>query len=143
DLAYNVSDELEGERMVKRNDVYAFVIIPKDFQKNIQKGSYTSLSCYYTGQYLLPGAIILKDFQTASQTFMAGIALEKLQQKGLTQDEAMSAVLPINTDLHVLFNPYTSYSYYLNIAFIPMALQIMIMVLSVYTFGKVLKRKKG
>lgn len=143
DLAYSVNDELEGERLVRRNDTYAFIIIPKDFQKNIEKGNYTSVSCYYNGQYLLSGAIILKDFQTAAQTFMAGVVLEKLQQKGLTQDEAMASILPINTDLHVLFNPYTSYSYYLNIAFIPMALQIMIMVLSVYTFGKVLKRKKG
>lgn len=143
DLKYNVNDELEGQTLVRKNDAYAFIIIPKDFQRNIQKGQYTTVSCYYNGQYLLSGAIILKDFQTVAQTFMAGVVLETLEQKGLTPNQALSAILPINTDLHVLYNPYTSYSYYLNIAFMPMALQIMIMIMAVYTFGLVLKQKKG
>jgi len=143
DLAYYVNDELEGESLVRRNDAYAFIIIPKDFQKNIQKGNYTSLSCYYNGQYLLSGAIILKDYQTVSQTFMAGVVLETLEQKGLSQDQALGSILPINTDIHVLYNPWTSYSYYLNIAFMPMALQIMVLIMAVYTFGLVLKKRKG
>lgn len=143
DLAYEVNDELEGQSLVRRNDAYAFIIIPKNFQRNIQKGTYTSLSCYYNGQYLLSGAIILKDYQTVSQTFMAGVVLETLEQKGLSQDQALGSILPINTDIHVLYNPWTSYSYYLNIAFMPMALQIMVLIMAVYTFGLVLKKGKG
>ena len=143
DLAYNVNNQLEGEKLVRKNDAYAFIIIPKNFQKNILKGNYTSLTCYYNGQYLLSGAIILKDYQTVAQTFMAGVVLETLEQKGLSPRQAMGSILPINTDLHVLYNPYTSYSYYLNIAFMPMALQIMVMIMSIYTFGFVLKQKKG
>jgi len=140
---YNVNDELEGQTAVRKNDAYALIIIPKDFQKNILKGNYTSVSCYYNGQYLLSGAIIMKAFETVSQTLMAGVVLETLEQKGLTPDQAMSSILPINTDLHVLYNPYTSYSYYLNISFMPMALQIMVMIMAIYTFGLVLKQKKG
>lgn len=143
DLAYNVNDELEGQTLVRRNDAYAFIIIPKNFQRNIEKGDYTSISCYYNGQYLLSGAIILKDFQTVAQTFMAGVVLETLEQKGLSQSQALGSILPINTDIHVLYNPYTSYSYYLNIAFMPMALQIMIMIMSIYSFGLILKQKRG
>lgn len=143
DLAYYVNSEQEGETLVRKNDAYAFIIIPKNFQKNVFKGNYTSVTCFYNGQYLLSGAIILKDFQTVAQTFMAGVVLETLEQKGLSQDQAMSSILPINTDLHVLYNPYTSYNYYLNIAFMPMALQIMVMIMAVYTFGLVLKHRKG
>ena len=143
DLAYYVNDELEGEKLVKKNDAYAFIIIPRHFQKNILKGNYTTVSCSYNGQYLLSGAIILKDFQTVAQTFLAGVVLETLEQKGLSERQALGSILPINTDIHVLYNPYTSYSYYLNIAFMPMALQIMVMIMSVYTFGLVLKQKKG
>jgi len=143
DLAYSVNDELEGQSLVRRNDTYAFIIIPRDFQKNVFKGNYTSLSCYYNGQYLLSGAIILKDFQTVAQTLMAGVVLETLEQKGLSERQALASILPINTDIHVLYNPYTSYSYYLNVAFMPMALQIMVMIMAVYTFGLVLKQNKG
>lgn len=140
---HTVNDELEGQTLVRKNDTYAFIIIPKNFQKNIQKSDYTSVSCYYNGQYLLSGAIILKAFQTVSQTFMAGVVLETLEQKGLSPDQALSSIIPINTDLHVLYNPFTSYNYYLNIAFMPMAIQIMVMVISIYVFGSVLKKGKG
>lgn len=138
-----VNDELEGEVMVRKNDTYAFIIIPKNFQKNILKGDYTSVSCFYNGQYLLSGAIILKAFQTVSQTFMAGVVLETLEQKGLSQDQALSSIIPINTDFHVLYNPFTSYNYYLNIAFMPMAIQIMVMIVAIYVFGRVLKKRQG
>ncbi|WP_313579950.1 ABC transporter permease [Chishuiella sp.] len=139
----NVNNELEGESSVRRNDSFAFIIIPKNFQRNIEKGNYTSLYCSYNGQYLLSGAIIFKSFQTVAQTFMAGIVLQTLEQKGLSSAEAMSSILPINADIHILYNPYTSYSYYLSIAFIPMALQIMAMIMSIYTFGLVLKQNRG
>lgn len=138
-----VHNELEGQTLVRKNDTYAFIIIPRNFQKNIQKGDYTSVSCYYNGQYLLSGAIIMKAFETVSQTFMAGVVLETLEQKGLSQNQALSSIIPINTDLHVLYNPYTSYSYYLNIAFMPMAMQIMVMIMAIYVFGRVLKKGKG
>ncbi len=140
---YNVNDELEGEKEVRKNTAFAFIILPKNFQKNILKGNYTSVTCYYNCQYLLSGALIMKDFETVAQTMMAGVVLETLQQKGLSQDQALSSILPINTNLHVLYNPFTSYNYYLNIAFMPMAIQIMIMIMAIYTFGLELKQNKG
>lgn len=142
-IAFEAADELEGQKSVRRGDVFAMIVIPKDFQKNIQKGIYFNVTCYYNGDYLLPAGLIYKDFQTATGTFAAGARLKTLQQGGLTTPEAMATISPVKTDVHVLFNPYTSYSYYLNLSFMPMTFQIVIMVVSIYAFGSVLKYRQG
>nr|WP_220497693.1 ABC transporter permease [Myroides sp. NP-2] len=142
-IVYDVSDELEGQKTVRRGDSFALIIIPKDFQKNVQKGVKTNVTCYYNGQYLLPAGLIQRDFQTAAGYLAVGVRTISLQQGGLTPNQALASVAPINVEEHVLFNPYTSYEYYLGLAFMPMALQIIMLVVSIYVFGVDLKYRKG
>lgn len=142
-IVYEVNDELEGQKTVRRGDSFALIIIPKDFQKNVQKGVKTNVTCYYNGQYLLPAGLIQRDFQTAAGYLAAGVRTISLEQGGLTPDQALASVAPIKVEEHVLFNPYTSYEYYLGLAFMPMALQIIMLVVSIYVFGVDLKYRKG
>lgn len=142
-IAYEVNDELEGQKTVRRGDSFALIIIPKDFQKNVQKGVKTNVTCYYNGQYLLPAGLIQRDFQTAAGYLAAGARTIALEQGGLTPNQALASVAPIKVEEHVLFNPYTSYEYYLGLAFMPMALQIIMLVVSIYVFGVDLKYRKG
>lgn len=142
-IAYEVTDELEGQGTVRRGESFAMIIIPKDFQKNVQKSVYTNITCYYNGQYLLPAGLILRDFQLTAGAFAAGARIQTLQQGGAMLEQAVTMVTPVGTDSHVLYNPYTSYEYYLTVAFMPMAFQIVIMVVSIYVFGSVLRFRKG
>ncbi|AJA69252.1 ABC transporter permease [Myroides odoratimimus] len=143
DIAYEVSDELEGQQTIRRGDSFALIIIPKNFQKNAQKGVYTNVVCYYNGQYLLPAGLIQRDFQMVAGNLAAGAKIMSLQQSGLMAEQAVATVVPTGTNSHVLYNPYTSYGYYLTLAFMPMSFQIIIMVISIYVFGSVLRYNKG
>lgn len=138
-----VQDELEGEKYMRKGEAYAFIIIPKDFERDIQKNVNTSITCYYNGEYILPGGLILQEFQTLGMMFAAGARIQTLEQGGLTPDQATAMVQPINTDFHVLFNPFTSYAIYLNLSFMPMAFQICMMVVTVYAIGRPLKYQRG
>ncbi|MHC5353386.1 ABC transporter permease [Myroides sp. LJL115] len=138
-----VADALQGEKLIRQGKAFAMIIIPKDFQKNIQKNSYTSVTCYYNGEYILPGGLIMEEFQTLGMMFAAGARIQTLEQGGLTPDQALAMVNPINTDFHILFNPYTSYAIYLNLSFMPMAFQIVMMIVSVYAIGRTLKYQRG
>ncbi|MDR2224332.1 MAG: ABC transporter permease [Flavobacteriaceae bacterium] len=142
-ISHQVSSEVEGQKDLRRGDSYAFVVIPKDFQRDIQKGVHTNVMCYYNGTYLLPSGLINRDFQMVTGMFAAGAKMKTLQQGGLMPKQALTQVSPIRTEAHVLYNPYTSYSYYLNLSLMPMGLQIIIMVVSIYVFGSVLKYKRG
>ncbi|MHC5201551.1 ABC transporter permease [Myroides sp. LJL119] len=138
-----VNDELEGEKYMRKGQAYAFVIIPKDFERNIYRNDYTSVTCYYNGEYILPGGLIMQSFQTLGMMFAAGARVQTLEQGGLTPDQALAMVNPINTDFHILFNPYTSYAIYLNLSFMPMAFQIIIMIITVNAVGRPLKYQQG
>jgi ABC-2 type transport system permease protein len=50
---------------------------------------------------------------------------------------------PIVSNNHVLSNPYTNYSYYLNTGFLAMFFQIFVMLTTIYIFGADLKYNKG
>lgn len=143
EVAYRVSDEIEGENTLKVGKSYALIIIPKDFSRNIQKGNSPNVTCYYNGQYLLAGGLIMKDFQMVALSLNAGIAMQTLEKKGMMPAQAMGSIMPVKIDPHILYNPFTNYSFYLNLAFFPMAFQIVIMVVSIYVFGSVLKYKRG
>ncbi|WP_246118450.1 ABC transporter permease [Apibacter muscae] len=138
-----VNNYKEGEKKIKSENSYALIVIPRDFEKNLFKGNSVNVICYYNGQYILAGSLINSAFQTVASTFSAGVHLQTLNKKGQMPSQAMANTVPIKIDEHILFNPYTNYSYYLNIALMPMALQIVIMVVSIYVLGNVLKYNNG
>lgn len=143
DIVAEVENQQDGEKMIRTDKAFALIIIPANFENDIYRNIDTQVACYYNNNYLLAGGLINKAFQSTVGSFAAGAHISGLTQKGLTQQQALAATSPINSKQHILFNPYTNYSYYLTIALMPMALQIIVMVVSIYVLGSVLKDRKG
>ncbi|MTG97694.1 ABC transporter permease [Myroides sp. BIT-d1] len=143
DIAYEVTDELEGQRTVRTGKSFALIVIPKDFHKNVQNGLAPNVMCYFNGQYLLPAGLIQRDFQLIAGSFAAGAQIEILKKKGMMPEQTKGVITPIGTDSHTLFNPFLNYGAYLNLGFLPMAFQIVVMIVSIYALGNVLKYKRG
>lgn len=142
-FTHHCTDELEAKYLLQRADVYGYVVIPKGFEKEIYKGESPKVICYLNNQFILPAGLIQKDFLAGSSTFSAGIHLDKQQKKGKTLGVALSTLQSVKTDLHLLYNPYTNYNYYLNFALLPMMFQLIVMVISIYTLGLVMKKRKA
>ncbi len=136
------TSEAEAQNALKRSDVFATVVIPSRFQRDIYQGKSPKAICYVNGQFILPAGLIQSAFLSAAGTFSAGIKLDKYQKKGQTYAEAMDAISSVKIDKHVLYNPYMNYNYYLNLAMFPMMFQILVMVISVYVLGLVMKKRK-
>ncbi|CVK15641.1 ABC-2 type transport system permease protein [Apibacter mensalis] len=143
DIVAEVENEKDGEKMIRTDKAFALLIIPRNFEDDIYRNIDTQVVCYYNNNYLLAGGLINKAFQSTVGSFAAQAHINGLTQKGLTQKQAIAAASPIITKQHILFNPYTNYSYYLTIALMPMSLQIIMMVVSIYVLGSVLKDRKG
>lgn len=143
EIAYEVADEWEGQQTIRTNKSYALIIIPRDFQKHAQKGLAPNITCYYNGQYLLPAGLIQRDFQLVAGSFSAGAKIEVLKKSGNMPEQAMGNVMAIGNENHTLFNPYLNYGAYLNLGFLPMAFQIIVMIVTIYALGNTLKYNKG
>lgn len=133
----------QAEKLLQRGDVYAFVLIPQNFEKQIYRGEGSEAICYTNNQFMLPSGLIQKSFLETVGEFSAHLNVGKRMKKGQYIQAALADIQNVRVDSHVLYNPYTNYSYYLNLAIIPMMFQVLIVIISIYVLGLVLKRGKG
>ena len=138
-VAYGVQDMDEGERLMREGRVMAVVQIPAFFEKNILSNSQTHIENYVTGTNITVNGLLSKDIQTAVTTFAAGIQIQLLTKRGMTERQAMAQLMPVRFDKHVLFNPYINYGYYLSPSFMPMMLLIFTVMSTVFAIGTELK----
>ncbi len=132
----------DAKRMMQEEKVLGYIVIPKDFQKKIHQGLSNEVLCYTNNQFLLPAGLIQKDFLTIIGTFSAGIKIKRDTQSGVQSQKASSEVQPIRTDIHTLFNPYVNYAFYLLVAMMPMMLQMIVIMVTIYVIGIEFKYQK-
>lgn len=135
EMAESVSDQEEAKELMQREKVYAFIVIPQDFNKKISQGLSTEVICYTNSQFLMPAGLIQKEFLETVGTFSAGVNITRETQQNVQAEKALASVQPILTDIHVLYNPYSNYSYYLLVVFLPTILQMIVMMVTVYVIG--------
>ncbi len=138
-VAYGIQSTTEGEELIRKGLIQAFVLIPHAFEKEILGNRPIHLESYINGTNITANGLLSKDIQTVAATFSAGIQLQLLESKELPRQPILSQLMPIRFDKHVLFNPYLNYAYYLLPAFLPMMLVIFIMVTTVYAIGSELR----
>ena len=138
-VAYDIQSMDEGERLMREGKIIAIVQIPAFFEKNILSNSQTHLENYISGTNISVNGLLSKDIQTAVTTFTAGVQLQVLMKQGLTQRQAMTQLMPVRFDRHVLFNPHINYGYYLSPSFMPMMLMIFAMLVTIFAIGTELK----
>lgn len=138
-VAYGIQGMDEGERLMREGKVTAIVLIPKFFEKNILSNRQTHIENYVSGTNITVNGLLSKDIQTAVTTFTAGIQIQLLTKKGLTERQAMAQLMPVRFSRHVLFNPYINYGYYLSPSFMPMMMLIFVVMVTVFAIGTELK----
>ena len=139
-VAYEIQDMDEGERLMREGKVMAIVQIPSFFEKRILSNSQTHIENYVSGTNITVNGLLSKDIQTAVTTFTAGVQLQVLMKQGLTQRQAMTQLMPVRFDRHVLFNPHINYGYYLSPSFMPMMLMIFVVMVTIFSIGTELKQ---
>ena len=138
-VACGIQDMAEGERLMREGKVVAVVLVPPFFEKSILSNTQTHLENYVSGTNITVNGLLSKDIQTAVTTFSAGIQLQLLMKKGLTEHQAMAQLMPVRFDKHVLFNPHINYGYYLAPSFMPMMLMIFVVMTTIFAIGTELK----
>ncbi|MCC8088310.1 MAG: ABC transporter permease [Rikenellaceae bacterium] len=138
-IAYMPKSTEEAEDMVRRGVADAIFIIPRDTEKNIYSTTPVTIPVFISGLNITKNGLIQRDLSTAIISFSTGIQVNTLMSQGLSEAEAYQAAMPVNFERHILFNPYSSYSYYLLPIFFPMMMLIFILLTTVVTFGSEFK----
>lgn len=142
-VTVHAHDLFTAKRLMEQGEVEAIVLIPKETEKNVFKEIEAPIPLYINGTNVLKASLLQRSLLTTLKTISGGVQLKRLMAGGKAEKEAMSMVLPINIDKHVLFNPYTNYNYFLGSAMLYIMLFLFVLLASTYTLGNELKRGTG
>ena len=138
-VRYKVTSSYEGERLIRQGAAGAMVIIPANFERDILGMTPTSIGVYISGANILENGLTSKGLQTTITTFSTGLKIQILSKQGISENQAIAQAIPIRLDRHILFNPYTNYSYYLLPSFMPMMILIFTVLSTIFAIGSELK----
>ncbi|MFC4699187.1 ABC transporter permease [Glaciecola siphonariae] len=135
-IAEKLNSVAEARERLEQASIYAFVVIPNDFSKQIKTGGQTTVVAWHSGQFLTISGMISKSLKVVTGTMSAGVKLTSLEKRGDSQVKAAVDFMPIKPELRTLFNPFQNYQFFLVGSVLPAMLQVFVMVWTVFVVGR-------
>ncbi len=129
----------EARKAIQRNEIYAFLLIPKGTEAGLMTSTQPKVSFYYSSVSLAAGSLLMRDLKTISTLGSAAVGMQKLSALGKTSKEIATFLQPIAIDLHMIGNPYANYNYYLSSVMVPGLIMVFIFLITPYSIGTELK----
>ncbi len=139
----NYTSLAEAQKAIEEGNADGVLCIPEGTEKDIYRGNTAKIALYINNANVLKGGMLNSGIRKAMSTISAGIKLQIQMKNGLTQDQARSRVLPVQLRQVLLFNPYSSYSYYLSAGLMPVLLIVFVLLGTIYVIGDELYRGAG
>lgn len=133
----------EARRAIQRNEIYAFMYLPKGTTDKLLSNRQPKISFYYSYTTMAAGALLMKDLKTISTLGSAAVGQATMQAKGMTDAQIQTLLQPIRVDLHQIANPWTSYNVYLTTMIVPGIIMLFIFLISAYSLGTEIKFGTG
>ncbi len=143
DVVFQSQDLYEARDYFEKGMVMAIVVIPEETEELVFNGAETALPVYINGTNVLLAGLIQRSVLTTIRTVSGGVQMKKQLMEGKNATDAMVRVMPVNIQKHLLFNPFTNYTYFLSSAMLYLMLYLFVLLSSVYTLGNELKRGTG
>lgn len=102
----------EAKHLFYKGDIKGYVIVPRDFQKEIKRGSQAVVSTYADSSYLIIYKTIYSAVVQTAINYGAKIEIGKLLKKGMSKDVAMTVKQPFEFVQVPLYNPAGGYETY-------------------------------
>ncbi len=141
-IAFTVDSAREAVALAKESKVYAIVIIPAHFSKDIHLRKDPQVTAMINTQYILIGKILTSAL-TSTMMYKTG-QLEYIRNLTELQNPnaALHDVSPIGIQVTPFFNRYQNYFYFLVSALLPAIWQIFIVIATLVSVGVMFKHKR-
>ena len=124
---------------MQRNEIYAFLLIPKGTTSGAMTQGQPRISFYYSNVTLVAGSLLYRDLKTVGALGSAAVAAARLAAAGKTDRETRTFLQPIVLDMHATNNPWIDYNVYLSTSMVPGVIMVFIFLLTPYSIGTELK----
>ncbi len=129
----------EASVALREGSIYAIVIIPDHFEKNIRRGEQPTLSVMLNTQFILMSKVLKSAFSAVLLNSAATIDFVQTLADDQRPELAKSAVAPIALQITPFFNTYNNYFLFLVSAMLPAFWSILVMLTMVIAIGEMFK----
>lgn len=143
DLTMTCNSFTEARQAMQEGKIYGFFLIPENFESDLMSARKPVITYYTNMTYYVPGSLLFKTFKTTALYAKAGIAVNVLEYAGAGSMNLTPILNPINVVTRPIGNPELNYAIYLCNSFIPCALQLMILLVTVFSLGEEVKRGRS
>ena len=114
-------------------------VIPAGMNEDIQAFRQPKITFYVNGLYFVSGALAWKDLLTMVNLTNGTVQRGVLRAKGFNDSQIMGMIRPIDIDTHQIGNVTTNYNYYLSGILLPGVLEMIVILVLIYSLGAELK----
>ena len=126
---YHYTSATEAKNAMIEGDIYAYAVIPPQFDQDILLHRQPQLSVFFNSQYILVAKLINSAVAQSQGYFDAQLeAMGNLAKGNTTTLAAVGQAVPISTQITALFNRNTNYAQFLVTAIVPAIWQICVVV---------------
>lgn len=129
----------EAKRMMDAGKIDAIVVLPTDLERDVLNSRSPVIAVYINNTNVVKGGALKSGLYTTLSTISAGVKVQVAIKKGQTPTQAVEKARPVKVNVHLLFNPFGNYSYFLVLGLLPLLAVVFIFLGSVYALGMELK----
>ena len=135
----SLNSEEEARKMMDAGKIDAIIVLPADLEQKIPNNNAPAVAVYINNTNVVKGGALKSGLYTTLSTISAGVKVQVAIKKGQTPAQAIERARPVKVNVHLLFNPFGNYSYFLVLGLLPLLAVVFIFLGSVYALGMELK----
>lgn len=124
---------------MNRGKIAAVCVVPVGMNDDIQANRQPKITFYVNGLYFVSGALAWKDLLQMVNLTNGAVQRQAFRARGYNDSQIMGMIRPVDVDVHQIGNVSTNYNYYLSSVLLPGVLEMIVIIVLIYSLGAELK----
>ena len=124
---------------MNRGKIAAVCVVPVGMNDDIQANRQPKITFYVNGLYFVSGALAWKDLLQMVNLTNGAVQRQAFRARGYNDSQIMGMIRPVAVDVHQIGNVGTNYNYYLSSVLLPGVLEMIVIIVLIYSLGAELK----
>ena len=124
---------------MNRGKIAAVCVVPVGMNDDIQANRQPKITFYVNGLYFVSGALAWKDLLQMVNLTNGAVQRQAFRARGYNDSQIMGMIRPVDVDVHQIGNVGTNYNCYLSSVLLPGVLEMIVIIVLIYSLGAELK----
>lgn len=129
----------EAREDMQKGKITSVCVLPEGMYADVQAQRQPEFTFYVNTLYFLGGSLAYKDILQMINLTSGAVQRSVLRMKGVNEHAIAGRLRPVDLDIHMIGNPTMNYGSYLANMMLPGVLEMIIIIIIIYSFGTELK----